>query len=567
MLAGFSIRDIVVVERLDLELDAGLSVLTGETGAGKSILLDALGLALGGRGDASMVRRGADKGSVSATFALEADHPALALARQHDLAEESQLILRRVIGSSARSRAFVNDRPVGIGLLRELARTLVEVHGQNDERALMNANSNDERALMNANSHRAILDAFGANKARVAAVREAWRAMAGAQEALTEAEAAHSVARAEEQETRREWEDLEALDPAPGEEDELASRRAFLMLGQGLAGALDEAIAALGDDRGASARLDDARRALRDVTPRSGGRLDEPTAALDRGAVELTEAMRGLEALVSELDLDPELIERTEERLFALRAAARHHRTDVESLTKVRARLAKRMAALEAEGAELGRLRAELDTARAAYRAAAQKLGAARLTAARRLDGAVAQELGPLKLEYAVFRTAVTTAAESDWAREGAERVAFEIATVPGTEPGPLARIASGGELSRLMLGLRVVLARTMPVTTLIFDEVDHDIGGATANAVGERLEALARGTQVVVITHSPQVAARARHHWSVTKALDGDGARVSVTALDEGARREEVARMLAGARVTDAARAAAAELIEAGRA
>ena len=556
MLAGFSIRDIVVVERLDLELDAGLSVLTGETGAGKSILLDALGLALGGRGDASMVRRGADKGSVSATFALEADHPALALARQHDLAEESQLILRRVIGSSARSRAFVNDRPVGIGLLRELARTLVEVHGQNDE-----------RALMNANSHRAILDAFGANKARVAAVREAWRAMAGAQEALTEAEAAHSVARAEEQETRREWEDLEALDPAPGEEDELASRRAFLMLGQGLAGALDEAIAALGDDRGASARLDDARRALRDVTPRSGGRLDEPTAALDRGAVELTEAMRGLEALVSELDLDPELIERTEERLFALRAAARHHRTDVESLTKVRARLAKRMAALEAEGAELGRLRAELDTARAAYRAAAQKLGAARLTAARRLDGAVAQELGPLKLEYAVFRTAVTTAAESDWAREGAERVAFEIATVPGTEPGPLARIASGGELSRLMLGLRVVLARTMPVTTLIFDEVDHDIGGATANAVGERLEALARGTQVVVITHSPQVAARARHHWSVTKALDGDGARVSVTALDEGARREEVARMLAGARVTDAARAAAAELIEAGRA
>ena len=556
MLAGFSIRDIVVVERLDLELDAGLSVLTGETGAGKSILLDALGLALGGRGDASMVRRGADKGSVSATFALDADHPALALARQHDLAEESQLILRRVIGSSARSRAFVNDRPVGIGLLRELARTLVEVHGQNDE-----------RALMNANSHRAILDAFGANKARVAAVREAWRAMAGAQEALTEAEAAHSVARAEEQETRREWEDLEALDPAPGEEDELASRRAFLMLGQGLAGALDEAIAALGDDRGASARLDDARRALRDVTPRSGGRLDEPTAALDRGAVELTEAMRGLEALVSELDLDPELIERTEERLFALRAAARHHRTDVESLTKVRARLAKRMAALEAEGAELGRLRAELDTARAAYRAAAQKLGAARLTAARRLDGAVAQELGPLKLEYAVFRTAVTTAAESDWAREGAERVAFEIATVPGTEPGPLARIASGGELSRLMLGLRVVLARTMPVTTLIFDEVDHDIGGATANAVGERLEALARGTQVVVITHSPQVAARARHHWSVTKALDGDGARVSVTALDEGARREEVARMLAGARVTDAARAAAAELIEAGRA
>ena len=552
MLAGFSIRDIVVVEHLDLELDTGLSVLTGETGAGKSILLDALGLALGGRGDAGMVRQGADKGSVSATFALDADHPAMALARRHDLAEDPQLILRRVIGSSARSRAFVNDRPVSIGLLRDLAHTLVEVHGQNDE-----------RALMDASSHRAILDAFGANKARVAAVREAWRAMAGAQEALAHAEAALSAARADEQETRREWEDLEALDPAPGEEAELASRRAFLMQGQGLARALDEAIAALGEDHGASARLDDARRSLRDVTPRSGGRLDEPTAALDRGAVEITEAMRGLEALVRELDLDPDLIERTEERLFALRAAARHHRTDVDSLANVRAHLAERLVALETGSTELGQLWAELDTARAAYREAAQTLGAARLAAAHRLDGAVADELGPLKLEHAIFRTAVTTAAESDWAREGAERVAFEIATVPGTEPGPLARIASGGELSRLMLGLRVVLARTMPVTTLIFDEVDHDIGGATAHAVGERLEALARDTQVVVITHSPQVAARARHHWRVTKALDAEGARVSVTALDERARREEIARMLAGARVTDAARAAAASLID----
>ena len=552
MLAGFSIRDIVVVEHLDLELDTGLSVLTGETGAGKSILLDALGLALGGRGDAGMVRQGADKGSVSATFALDADHPAMALARRHDLAEDPQLILRRVIGSSARSRAFVNDRPVSIGLLRDLAHTLVEVHGQNDE-----------RALMDASSHRAILDAFGANKARVAAVREAWRAMAGAQEALAHAEASLSAARADEQETRREWEDLEALDPAPGEEAELASRRTFLMQGQGLARALDEAIAALGEDHGASARLDDARRSLRDVTPRSGGRLDEPTAALDRGAVEITEAMRGLEALVRELDLDPDLIERTEERLFALRAAARHHRTDVDSLANVRAHLAERLVALETGSTELGQLRAELDTARAAYREAAQTLGAARLAAAHRLDGAVADELGPLKLEHAIFRTAVTTAAESDWAREGAERVAFEIATVPGTEPGPLARIASGGELSRLMLGLRVVLARTMPVTTLIFDEVDHDIGGATAHAVGERLEALARDTQVVVITHSPQVAARARHHWRVTKALDAEGARVSVTALDERARREEIARMLAGARVTDAARAAAASLID----
>ena len=416
---------------------------------------------------------------------------------------------------------------------------------------------------MDASSHRAILDAFGANKARVAAVREAWRAMAGAQEALAHAEAALSAARADERETRREWEDLEALDPAPGEEAELASRRAFLMQGQGLARALDEAIAALGEDHGASARLDDARRSLRDVTPRSGGRLDEPTAALDRGAVEITEAMRGLEALVRELDLDPDLIERTEERLFALRAAARHHRTDVDSLANVRAHLAERLVALETGSTELGQLRAELDTARAAYREAAQTLGAARLAAAHRLDGAVADELGPLKLEHAIFRTAVTTAAESDWAREGAERVAFEIATVPGTEPGPLARIASGGELSRLMLGLRVVLARTMPVTTLIFDEVDHDIGGATAHAVGERLEALARDTQVVVITHSPQVAARARHHWRVTKALDAEGARVSVTALDERARREEIARMLAGARVTDAARAAAASLID----
>ena len=553
MLVGLSIREIVVIERLDIEFGEGLNVLTGETGAGKSILLDALGLALGARGDAAMVRRGADRGSVSAALALDPDHPALALAREHDLAEDTELVLRRVIGTDTRSRAYVNDRPVSVGLLRTLGSNLVEVHGQNDHRALM-----DEAG------HRAMLDGFAANAARVVAVREAWRTMQGAKVKLAEAEAALEAAQADEATIRREHEELEALDPAPGEERELASRRAFLMQGQGLAGALDEAIAALSGDHGASARLGAAQRALREVAPHGGEHLAEPTAALDRAALETAEAINALEALARDLDLDPRQLERSEERLFALRAAARHHRTDVDSLAAVRTRLAERLAEVTAGGEALEGLRAELAEAREAYRQSAAALGAARLKAARRLDRAIAEELAPLKLDYAVFRTAVTTAPESGWAREGAERVAFEISTVPGAEPGPLARIASGGELSRLMLGLKVVLARTMPVTTLIFDEVDRDVGGATAHAVGERLETLAQRSQVVVITHSPQVAARARHHWRVTKALDAEGAQVSVAALDAAARREEVARMLAGARVTEAARAAATSLIEA---
>ena len=556
MLVGLSIRDIVVIESLDLEFSKGLSVLTGETGAGKSILLDALGLALGARGDAGMVRHGAEKGSVTATLAPEAEHPALALAAGHDLAEDADLVLRRVVGADGRSRAYVNDRPVSVGLLREMGRSVVEVHGQNDQRALM-----DEAG------HRAVLDGFGANAARVAAVRDAWDSMREAKAALAAEEAALAAARADEATIRREHEELEALDPAPGEERELASRRAFLMQGQGMAHALDAAIATLADEHGAADRIAAAQRALRDLAPQSGERLAEPTAALDRAAVETTEAMNALEALARELDLDPRQLERAEERLFALRAAARHHRTDVDSLGAVRTRLGERLAAL-ATGAEAAEtLRAKLEETREAYRRSAKLLGAARREAARQLDVAVAAELVPLKLDHAVFRTAVTAAPESGWVREGAEHVAFEIATVPGTEPGPLARIASGGELSRLTLGLKVVLARTMPVTTLIFDEVDRDIGGATAHAVGERLEALAEGAQVVVITHSPQVAARARHHWRVTKALDGGGAEVSVTVLDEAERREEVARMLAGARVTKAARAAAASLIEAGRA
>ena len=299
------------------------------------------------------------------------------------------------------------------------------------------------------------------------------------------------------------------------------------------------------------------------MASQSGGRLDESTAALDSAALETAEAIGTLEALARGLDLDPRQLERSEERLFALRAAARHHRTEVDALADVRTRLGERLAKLALGGEALEALRAELGVAREGYRGAAQTLGAARLAAARRLDGEVSEELAPLKLEDAVFRTAVTTAPESGWAREGTEHVAFEIATVPGSEPGPLARVASGGELSRLTLGLKVVLARTMPVTTLIFDEVDRDIGGATAHAVGERLESLAESAQVVVITHSPQVAARAHRHLRVTKALDSEGARVSVVALDGAARREEVARMLAGARVTEEARAAAASLIE----
>lgn len=451
MLTGLSIRDVVLIDRLDLQFEGGLTALTGETGAGKSILLDALGLALGGRGDAGLVRAGAGQAVVSAVFDLPARHALRTRLAEQGIDADNEVILRRVLGADGRSRAFVNDQPVAIGLLREIGREVIEVQGQFEQ-----------RGLIDPATHRGLLDDFG---------------------------------------------------------------------GPALA----------------------------------GGRLDAPIAALERAAAELTDAVAGLEALAGDDDLDPRRLEKIEERLFALRGLARKHRVEVAALPALRDQLALRLAAIEDRSGTLERLTREAAEARAAYVRSAEALSALRHEAAGRLDKGVAGELPPLKLERARFSTAVARTEEADWSEHGIDRVRFEAATNPGQPPGPLNRIASGGELSRFMLALKVVLARTDPVPTLVFDEVDSGIGGATADAVGERLARLAKDVQILVVTHSPQVAARAARQMRVTKSVARGDTMTRVEALAADDRREEIARMLSGAAVTDEARAAADRLIEDG--
>jgi DNA repair protein RecN (Recombination protein N) len=556
MLAGLSVGDVVLIDRLGLRLRAGLNVLTGETGAGKSILLDALGLALGSRADAGLVRPGAAQASVAAEFDLPAAHPARALLDEHGLPAEDALVLRRVLGADGRSRAYVNDQPVGVALLRELGDLLVEVHGQHDE-----------RGLLNPAGHRALLDEYGALAKQKDACRAAHAAWREAEEAALRAEEELAKARADEEWLRYAAAELQALDPKEGEEAELAEQRALLQQGEKLAEALAEAQAALSAGGGLDARLRTAERALARVAARAGGRLDAALTALDRAAGEVTEAIAAVEQAGEALDLDPRRLEALEERLFALRDLARKHRAAVDALPALRRDLELRLAAVEDGGAQLSALRKRAGEARARFVEAAQALSKGRAAAARRLDKSVNAELAPLKLDRAKFQTAVEALPEADWTGEGADRVAFRIATNPGSPAGPLSRIASGGELSRFMLALKVALAQTRSATTLIFDEVDRGVGGAVADKVGERLARLAREAQILVVTHSPQVAARGEHHFRVAKQENGKLMRTEVAPLDETQRREEIARMLSGAEVTSEARAAAESLLQAGRA
>ena len=551
MLTGLSIRDVVLIDRLDLAFGDGLTVLTGETGAGKSILLDALGLALGARAESATIRSGATQASVAATFELPARHPARALAAEQGLDGGGDMILRRVLGADGRSRAFVDDQPASVGLLRQLGALLVEVHGQFES-----------QGLLDASSHREALDAFGGHgeaASRVAAAHAAWRLASQAEEAARE-EA--STAARDEEFLRHAVSELDALDPRPGEEQALAAERQLLGGREKLGEALALALADLGAHKGVEGSLRSAQRALERLAPQAAGRLDAALAALDRAAAEAADAVAEVEALRRAIDLDPAALERTEERLFALKALARKHRCTVDELAGLRARLAERVASIDGGAERLARLAAATASARAALISVAQALTRARTEAARRLDRAVAAELPPLRLDKAVFRTRLEPLAEPDPGPHGAERVVFEVATNPGAAPGPLAKIASGGELARFMLALKAVLARTGDAATLVFDEVDSGIGGATAAAVGERLARLAAGVQVLVVTHSPQVAARGAAHWRVAKRVAGGRAATLVEPLDGKARREEIARMLAGATVTDAARAAADELL-----
>ncbi|SEH27762.1 DNA repair protein RecN [Magnetospirillum fulvum] len=553
MLASLAIRDIVLIERLDLGFDPGLSVFTGETGAGKSILLDSLGLALGARAESGLVRHGAAQGSVIAEFDLAADHPVRTLLAEQDVdsGEGGPVLLRRVLTADGRSRAYVNDQPVSITLLRRIGAQLVEIHGQFES-----------HGLLDASTHLGVLDAFAGLNTPRSAVAAAWDAWRAARAARAEAETALAQARAEEETLRATVEDLTSLDPKPGEEAELARSRAMLMQGEKLIEAMNTAQTALNRSGDVEGSLRNARRALERVADRADGRLDPVIAALDRAAIEAAEAIGQLERVSAGIDLDPRRLEKVEERLFALRAAARRHAIAVDDLAALRQRLTRRLEQLDDGGGDLARLARAEEAARAAYVEAARTLSKARTKAARSLDKAVAAELPPLKLDKATFHTVVEPQDDAQWGPDGLDAVGFEVATNPGSPPGPLGRIASGGELARFMLALKVVLARISPTATIVFDEVDAGIGGAVAAAVGERLGRLAAELQVLVVTHSPQVAARGAHHYRVAKRSSGSTTVTGVDTLSPEARREEIARMLAGETITDQARAAADSLM-----
>jgi DNA repair protein RecN (Recombination protein N) len=557
MLGTLTIRDVVLIEALDLEFRPGFTALTGETGAGKSILLDALGLALGLRAEARLVRAGSRQASVAAEFRLAPDHPAFALLAEHGIegtSDDGALILRRVLGADGRSRAFVNDQPVGVALLRQVGETLVEIHGQFES-----------QRLIDAASHRALLDAFAGLAADAAGVAAAWH---GWREAEAKARAAAEnleKARREEDYLRHAAEELSRLGPKPGEEAELASARALQQNAGKLGDALAGAAADLDAGKGVEGALASAHRQLERVAPQAGGKLDAALAALARAASEAAEARAQLERAGAGIEIDPRRLEAAEERLFALRAAARKHGIEPDRLPEVLAKLQADLAAIEDGGEAAKKLARAADDARRTFVARADELSNKRRAGAEAMSRAVTAEMAPLKLGKAGFRARIEAAAESDWGPAGCDKVLFEAETNPGQPPGPLNKIASGGELARFMLALKAVLAGADPVPVLVFDEVDAGVGGAVAAAVGERLAGLARAAQVLVVTHSPQVAARGDAHVRIAKRTAKGATTTSAEFLDDAARIEEIARMLAGARVTDEARAAAKSLLGTG--
>jgi len=552
MLVSLSIRNVVIIEKLDLSFDRGLGVLTGETGAGKSILLDSLGFALGNRADARLLRPGAEQAGVTAAFDIAEDHPAHALLAEQGIEVEDLLLLRRVLTADGRSRAFVNDQAASAGLLRQLADTLIEIQGQFDQ-----------RGLMDPATHRELLDAFGRLKDEARGLRTLWRAW---QDALAEREeAAQRLAEAQRDEAflRHAVEELDALDPRPGEEADLADKRNRLMHREKLVEGVNTALGEI--DGKAEPALGRALRALERIAPTAGDALKPALDALQRATAEAEEALAQLNSFASDMDIDADNLESVEERYFALQGMARKHHSAVDALPALRDELAARLASIDGGEAELTKLAKATAEARRAYVDAAETLSRKRAKAAASLDKAIMAELPPLKLERALFRTALERLPEDDWSAQGLDRIAFEVATNPGSAPGPLGRIASGGELARFLLAAKVVLASVNPERSLVFDEVDSGVGGATAHAVGERLERLARDRQVLVITHSPQVAARGTHHWQVQKRSSGKQVATEVSQLSAGDRREEIARMLSGAEITEEARAAAERLIGTG--
>ncbi len=553
MLVQLTIRDIVLIDRLDLRFGRGLTVLTGETGAGKSILLDSLALALGGRGDGSMVRQGEKQGQVTAVFDLSPDHPAWDVVRAQDLELDGTLILRRVQMPDGRTRAFLNDAPISAQTLRDVSRRLVEIHGQHDD-----------RALVDPAAHRALLDAFGGLEPKLGRVRAAYAARRAAERHHEDESARIAKARADADYLHHVHEELQALKPVPGEEEKLSERRAVMQQSEKVSGDLRDAYESVGGEGSPSSTFSALLRRLERRAGQAPEMIEPCLKALDAVLVALDGATAAFDDALQAADFDPRELETVEERLFALRAAARKHSVTVDALPELLERFTRDIEALDAGETRLVALGKAVEAAREAYRKAAEDLSKGRASASAKLDAAVNRELGPLKLERARFTTQVDADPETA-GPDGIDRVEFWVSTNPGTRPGPLTKVASGGELARFMLALKVSLADRGSAPTLVFDEIDTGVGGAVADAIGSRLARLSGQIQVLAVTHAPQVAARSASHLRISKSVLKGESRVAtqVTSLADESRHEEIARMLAGATITEEARAAARRLIE----
>jgi DNA repair protein RecN (Recombination protein N) len=555
VLARLLIRDIVLIDSLDIGVDDGLTVLTGETGAGKSILLDAFALALGGRGEGGLVREGQPQGHVTAAFDLPTAHPARVIATEAGLDVDGDLILRRVQLADGRTRAFINDQPVSVQILRAVGRALVEIHGQHDD-----------RALVDPAEHRRLLDAFAGLEGEAIALHRLHRAWREAEAAVEAQRAALEKARRDQDYLAHAAEELSKLAPAAGEEEALAVRRTTLMQSEKVAADLNEALEALSGPHAPTPAIGTALRRLERRREQAPALLQPAVDALDQALTALDAASQAIDRALRDAAFEPRELEQIEERLFALRAAARKYQAPVDRLPEVAAEFVRQLQAIDAGTDALARLEQAQSEAAAAYRRAADRLSARRRAAATELDAAVNAELPPLKLDRARFITEVTADVAAA-GPHGIDAVTFVVQTNPGTRPGPMMKVASGGELSRFMLALKVVLADRGSAPTLVFDEIDAGVGGAVADAIGQRLSRLAARVQVLSVTHAPQVAARAVRHFLIAKEDVSDGDRVAtrVAALETKGRREEIARMLSGATVTDEARAAADRLLKAG--
>ncbi len=554
MLASLSIRELILVDKLDLQFEPGLSVLTGETGAGKSILLDALGLAIGVRAESGMVRRGAKKSSVTAMFQPDSSHAVWKLLEERDIdCEDQEVVLKRVINEEGRSRAYINDQPVSVSLLRSVGQSLAEIQGQFEQ-----------HGLLNTSTHRELLDAFGGSIDLAKKTATAWENVQKAQKALDNAEEEIEQAQKEEDFLQHATDELEKLAPEEGEEQKLVEQRVMLMNVEQVTEAITTVNTLLTESGGTGDKLGEAQRILDRANEKAPGTFEKALEALDRVSVELDTAVSELIVVSETTEVAPGQLEEIEDRLYALRDIARKHRVTTDELPELAVSFRAKLDSISDQGKQLGNLKASLSKAKTDFSSYADKLSEKRTRAADKLAAGVNKELPELKLDLARLMVALEKVDEDQWGSSGKEKVQFLARTNPGAQFAPLAKVASGGELSRFLLALKVTLSATSPVPTLVFDEVDSGVGGATAAAIGERLSRLGEELQVLVITHSPQVAAKGRYHFQVKKSGSDQQVTTSVSELEEKLRLEEIARMISGAEITPEARAAASRLIEA---